>query len=140
MGRWEGTRKRDWKAILSEVGRDSGVTEFVKFTGKGISGRDLLIISNVAQSPNKMKTGNGPVDLYCRHFGNHSRRNFIVMMWTKAWLEWVSGMIWRERLTINYWLKGIYSKGRRGWVIARERCEVKVGLVFNDCRYSKICI
>lgn len=81
---------------MSELARESGVCEFVKFTGKGISGRDLLIISNVAQGPNKMKTGKGPVDLYCRHFGNQSRRNFIVIVGTKAWLEWVSGMIWRK--------------------------------------------
>ena len=65
---------------MSELGRESGVCEFVKFTGKGISRRDLLIISNVAQSPYKMKTGKGPVDLYCRHFGNQSRRNFIVIV------------------------------------------------------------
>ena len=69
---------------MSEVGRESGMCEFVKFTGKGISERYLLIISNVAQRPNKMKTGKGPLDLYCRHFGNQNKRNFIVMVSTKA--------------------------------------------------------
>ena len=46
---------------MSEVGRESGVCEFVKLTEKGVSGRDLLMISNVALSPDKMKTGKGAI-------------------------------------------------------------------------------